>query len=47
MQSMHEELTPEEVRQKFGLTPQELDIVSAVVEGYSNKKEVAEHLKIG
>jgi len=36
----------EEARQKkFGLTPRELDIVSAVVAGYSNK-EIAEYFKI-
>ena len=34
------------LRQKrFGLTPRELDIVSAVVAGYANK-EIAEHFKI-
>jgi len=32
-------------RRKFGLTPRELEIVSAVVAGYSNK-ETAEHFKI-
>jgi two-component system, NarL family, nitrate/nitrite response regulator NarL len=36
----------EEARQrKFGLTPRELEIVAAVVAGYSNK-EIAEHFKI-
>ena len=36
----------EETRQKkFGLTPRELEIVSAVVAGYSNK-EIAEYFKI-
>jgi DNA-binding NarL/FixJ family response regulator len=36
----------EEARQKkFGLTPRELEIVSAVVAGYANK-EIAEHFKI-
>lgn len=36
----------EEARQKkFGLTPRELEVVSAVVAGYSNK-EIAEHFKI-
>ena len=36
----------EEARQrKFGLTPRELEIVSAVVAGYSNK-EIAEYFKI-
>jgi DNA-binding NarL/FixJ family response regulator len=36
----------EEVRRrKYGLTPRELEIVSAVVAGYSNK-EIAAHLKI-
>ena len=36
----------EEARQKkFGLTPRELEIVSAVVAGYSNKK-IAEYFKI-
>jgi two-component system, NarL family, nitrate/nitrite response regulator NarL len=36
----------EESRQKkFGLTPRELEIVSAVVAGFSNK-EIAEHFKI-
>jgi two-component system, NarL family, nitrate/nitrite response regulator NarL len=38
--------TGEEARQKkFGLTPRELEVVSAVVAGYSNK-EIAEHFKI-
>jgi DNA-binding NarL/FixJ family response regulator len=38
--------TGEEARQrKFGLTPRELEIVSAVVAGYANK-EIAEHFKI-
>ncbi len=38
--------TGEEARQKkFGLTPRELEIVSAVVAGYSNK-EIAEYFKI-
>jgi DNA-binding NarL/FixJ family response regulator len=32
-------------RKKFGLTPRELEIVSAVVAGYSNK-EIAEYFKI-
>jgi two-component system, NarL family, nitrate/nitrite response regulator NarL len=32
-------------RRKFGLTPRELEIVSAVVAGYSNK-EIAEYFKI-
>ncbi len=36
----------EEARQKkFGLTPRELEIVSAVVAGFANK-EIAEHFKI-
>jgi len=36
----------DEARQrKFGLTPRELEIVSAVVAGYSNK-EIAEYFKI-
>jgi two-component system, NarL family, nitrate/nitrite response regulator NarL len=36
----------EEARQKkFGLTPRELEVVSAVVAGFSNK-EIAEHFKI-
>ena len=38
--------THNEARQKkFGLTPRELEIVSAVVAGYSNK-EIAEYFKI-
>jgi two-component system, NarL family, nitrate/nitrite response regulator NarL len=38
--------THDEARQKkFGLTPRELEIVSAVVAGYSNK-EIAEYFKI-
>lgn len=38
--------TSDEARQKkFGLTPRELEIVSAVVAGYSNK-EIAEYFKI-
>ena len=32
-------------QRKFGLTPRELEIVAAVVEGYANK-EIAEHFKI-
>jgi len=36
----------QEARQrKFGLTPRELEIVSAVVAGFANK-EIAEHFKI-
>jgi DNA-binding NarL/FixJ family response regulator len=41
MQSMHKEVR----QKKFGLTPLELEIVSLVVEGYSDK-EIAERLKI-
>jgi len=38
--------TNEETKQKkFGLTPRELEIVSAVVAGYANK-EIAEYFKI-
>ena len=32
-------------RKKFGLTPRELEIVSAVVAGFSNK-EIAKHFRI-
>jgi len=32
-------------QKRFGLTPRELDIVSAVVAGFANK-EIAEHFKI-
>jgi DNA-binding NarL/FixJ family response regulator len=32
-------------QRRFGLTPRELDIVSAVVAGYANK-EIAEYFKI-
>src|SRR5207249_10366173 len=32
-------------QKKFGLTPRELEIISAVVAGYSNK-EIAEYFKI-
>ena len=32
-------------QKRFGLTPRELDIVSAVVAGYA-KREIAEHFKI-
>ena len=35
----------DEARQKFGLTPKELEIVSAVVAGYTNK-EIAERFKL-
>jgi two-component system, NarL family, nitrate/nitrite response regulator NarL len=35
----------EDRQKKYGLTPRELEIVSAVVAGYSNK-EIAEHFKI-
>jgi len=35
----------EQKQRKFGLTPREIEIVSAVVAGYSNK-ETAEHFKI-
>jgi len=41
MQSTHDEPRPK----TFGLTPRELQIVSTVVDGYSNK-EIAEHFKI-
>src|SRR5262249_8717131 len=41
MQSSHDEAR----QRKFGLTPRELEIVSAVVGGYSNK-EIAEYFKI-
>ncbi|HEX4921578.1 MAG TPA: response regulator transcription factor, partial [Candidatus Bathyarchaeia archaeon] len=41
MQSSGEEVR----RRRYGLTPRELEIVSAVVAGYSNK-EIAAHLKI-
>jgi DNA-binding NarL/FixJ family response regulator len=41
MQSSHDEAR----KKKFGLTPRELEIVSAVVAGYSNK-EIAEYFKI-
>jgi two-component system, NarL family, nitrate/nitrite response regulator NarL len=41
MQASHEESR----QKKFGLTPRELEIVSAVVAGYSNK-EIAEYFKI-
>jgi two-component system, NarL family, nitrate/nitrite response regulator NarL len=41
MQSSHGEASQE----KFGLTPRELEIVSAVVAGYTNK-EIAEYFKI-
>jgi len=41
MQSSHDEAR----QRKFGLTPRELEIVSAVVAGYSNK-EIAEYFKI-
>ena len=44
---MQMQASNEESRQKkFGLTPRELEIVSAVVAGYSNK-EIAEYFKIG
>jgi len=35
----------DEARQKFGLTPIELEIVSAIVAGYTNK-EIAEYIKL-
>ena len=35
----------DEARQKFGLTPKELEIISAVVAGYTNK-EIAEYIKL-
>ena len=41
MQSTHEETK----QKKFGLTPRELEIVSAVVAGYANR-EIAEYFKI-
>ncbi len=41
MQSSHDEAR----QKKFGLTPREIEIVSAVVAGYSNK-EIAEYFKI-
>ena len=42
MQSTHDEAS----QKKFGLTPGELEIVSAVVAGYSNR-EIADYFKIG
>ena len=41
MQSTHDEAR----QKKFGITPRELEIVSAVVAGYSNK-EIAGYFKI-
>ena len=46
MQSIHdEEARRKEFGRKFGLTPRQLKIVSAVVHGYSNN-EIAEYFKI-
>jgi DNA-binding NarL/FixJ family response regulator len=37
--------SPPPARRRYGLTPRELEIISAVVAGYANK-EIAEHFKI-
>jgi DNA-binding NarL/FixJ family response regulator len=45
LRSLVDSSTVESRKKKFGLTPRELEIVSAVVAGYANK-EIAEHFKI-
>jgi two-component system, NarL family, nitrate/nitrite response regulator NarL len=45
LRSMSDSADQEAKRKKFGLTPRELEIVSAVVAGFANK-EIAEYFKI-
>jgi DNA-binding NarL/FixJ family response regulator len=45
LQNLVQSSTQEAQKKKYGLTPRELEIVSAVVAGYANK-EVAEYFKI-
>ncbi len=45
LRNLMQSSTEESKQKKFGLTPRELEIVSAVVAGYSNR-EVAEYFKI-
>jgi len=45
LKSIHTVMAEEARQKKFGLTPREIEIVSAVVAGYSNK-EIAEYFKI-
>jgi len=45
LRSLMESSTKLSRQKRFGLTPRELDIVSAVVAGYANR-EIAEHFKI-
>jgi two-component system, NarL family, nitrate/nitrite response regulator NarL len=45
LRSLMQSSNDEARKKKFGLTPRELEIVSAVVAGYSNK-EIAEYFKI-
>jgi len=45
LQNLVQSSSQEAQKKKYGLTPRELEIVSAVVAGYANK-EVAEHFKI-
>jgi len=45
LRSLVQSSSEESRQKKFGLTPRELEIVSAVVAGYSNK-EIAEYFKI-
>jgi DNA-binding NarL/FixJ family response regulator len=46
LQTLTQAIHDEERQKNFGLTPGELEIVSAVVAGYSNK-EIAEYFKMG
>ena len=45
LRTLMQSTNDEALQKKFGLTPRELEILSAVVAGYSNK-EIAEYLKI-
>jgi two-component system, NarL family, nitrate/nitrite response regulator NarL len=45
LRSLVDSSTVESRKKKFGLTPRELEIISAVVAGFANK-EIAEHFKI-
>ena len=45
LRSLIDSSTTASRRKRFGLTPRELEVISAVVAGYANK-EIAEHFKI-
>jgi len=46
VQALTQSAKDETKQRKFGLTPRELEVISTVVAGFSNK-EIAEHWKIG